>query len=173
MTPYAKALNDAMLWLAAQPNTLFLGQAVGSPGTAMYGSLEGVPMARRVELPVIEDAQLGMCIGLSLQGYVPISIYPRWPFLLLATNQMVNHLDKIALYSGYRPKVIVRTAVPTARPLDPGPQHMGDHGSAFDKMLEIVVVDHLWSPSDVVPSYEAALRRDVSTIIVEYSDMLL
>ena len=42
---------------------------------------------------------MGLSLGLALQGFVPVSIYPRIDFLLSATNQLVNHLDKIRLMS--------------------------------------------------------------------------
>ena len=38
---------------------------------------------------------MGMTIGLLMAGKIPVSIYPRWNFLLLAINQLVNHLDKL------------------------------------------------------------------------------
>ena len=47
-----------------------------------------------IELPVAEEMQMGMSFGMSLDGTIPISIYPRWNFLLCAINQLVNHLDK-------------------------------------------------------------------------------
>jgi hypothetical protein len=42
-----------------------------------------------------------MSIGLAMQGYVPITCYPRFDFLILAFNQLVNHLDKIRQMSPY------------------------------------------------------------------------
>ena len=38
---------------------------------------------------------MGMSIGLALNGYIPITCFPRFDFLILAFNQLVNHLDKI------------------------------------------------------------------------------
>ena len=40
---YAEELKRAMEWLAEKPETLFLGQAVEYPGTAMTNSLVNVP----------------------------------------------------------------------------------------------------------------------------------
>ena len=106
-------LNQAMLMLAAQPKALFLGQNVAYDGNVMFKHLEGVPMEQRLELPVCEELQMGMSTGLALQGILPISIYPRFDFLILALNQLVNHLDKLAYMSrgDYQPKVIIRTKV--------------------------------------------------------------
>ena len=54
---------------------------------------------------------MGMSLGLSLKGYKVISIYPRWNFLLCATNQLVNHVDKFPLImkADNKNNIIIRT----------------------------------------------------------------
>lgn len=169
---YAKELNAAMRSLAQHPRTVFVGQAVAYPGTSIFGTLEGVPMERRLELPVTEDMQAGMCIGMSLAGLVPVCIFPRWNFALLAANQIINHMDKIAVYSDgrYRPKVIVRTAVASESPLHPQAQHVGDFSKAFASMCETIRVIRIECPQDIEPAYRAAMEREDSTIVVERID---
>lgn len=166
---YRAALTEAMTWLGAQPDTLFMGQAVAYPGTGITGTLAGVPKDKLLELPVFEDVQMGMATGMALAGLVPITIYPRWNFLLLATNQLVLHLDKLPIYShgGYKPRVIVRVAVATPEPLDPQAQHLGDFTFAFRSMLKTVCIDELWETDQIVPAYRRAYRRYGSTLLVE------
>ncbi|MBI4350742.1 MAG: hypothetical protein HY550_04840 [Elusimicrobia bacterium] len=171
---YAEELKRAMEWLSAKPDTLFLGQAVACPGTAMTNTLAAVPRSKLLEMPVAEELQLGISVGLALNGSVPVSIYPRWNFLLLAANQLVNHLDKLPLYSNgeYSPKVIIRTSIGSRRPIDPQIQHTGDFSGAFRSMLSTVEVLVLDEPGQVFPAYEKAYdRKDGrSTILVEYGD---
>ena len=81
--------------LARDPRTVFIGQTVLYSGGPVYETLLTVPDEKKIEVPVFEDAQLGMCTGLSLIGFVPICIFPRMDFLICAMNQLVNHLDKI------------------------------------------------------------------------------
>lgn len=159
-------LNKAMHWLAGKPSTLFVGQAVVYPGQAAFKTFEGVPMDQRIEMPVAEDFQMGFCTGLSLQGYVPIAFYPRWDFLLIAANQLVNHLDKLP-YFGWRPKVIIRVGVGTTSPLDPGPQHCQDHSDAFRKMLKNVKVIEIKRSEDIMRDYECAFKYEGPVIVVE------
>ena len=168
---YGAELTRAMTWLGEHADTIFIGQAVGAPGTAMYGTLEGVPKEKRVELPVFENTQMGMSTGLSLAGFVPITIYPRWPFLLDATGQLVNHLDKLPLISGYRPKVIIRTAVPSRSPLDPQAQHLGNYSDPFRQMLKTVEVIELTGAHQIFDAYRKAYERadGRSTLIVEHT----
>lgn len=170
---YRDELRRAMSWLGKERNALFIGQAVAFPGTAMSGTLNEVDRSQLIELPVEEDFQLGVSIGLARAGFLPISIFPRWNFLLLATNQIVNHLDKLSELEGSAPpKVIIRTSIGSERPLDPGPQHTGDFSDGFRAMLSSVEVVRLDEPDDIMPSYTRAAERDdgVSTILVEWGD---
>lgn len=164
---YFTNLCAAMAYLAEQRNTTFLGQSVKVPGTAMFQTLCNVAQEKLIELPVIEDCQMGMAIGMSLQGYIPICCYPRINFLLLAVNQLVNHLDKIPLYSNFRPKVIIRTSIGTHRPLDPGPQHLGDYTAALAMMVNTIDVVKIRGAGDIMPQYKMAYARTTSTILVE------
>ena len=84
-----------MDFLGQFDDTVFLGQSVAVAGTAMRNTLLNIDQNKLVELPVEEDFQMGLSIGMALSGMIPISIFPRWNFLLLATNQVVNHLDKL------------------------------------------------------------------------------
>ena len=171
---YFDELKRSMEFLAADSRTLFLGQAVACPGTAMSNTLKDVAPSQLVELPVDEDLQMGMANGLAVAGFVPVSVFPRWNFLLLAVNQIVNHLDKFEFMSngGYRPKVIIRTGIGSERPLHPQHQHVGDFTDAFRLMCKRIEVIRLDEPADIFPAYEKALRRDDgrSTIVVEHGD---
>lgn len=163
-----------MTMLASDARVLFLGQAVAYPGTAMSGTLSGVAKEKLLELPVDEEMQMGMTNGLALAGRVPVSIFPRWNFLILAMNQLVNHLDKFSLMSngGYRPKAIIRTGIGSERPLHPQHQHVGDFTDALRSMCCTIEVIRLEEPEEIFPAYEHALRRDDgrSTLLVEYGD---
>ena len=166
MTPYAKAVNDAMLMLAADPRTVFVGQSVAYDGAAIYHSLDGVPMDKRLEFPVVENLQLGYCTGLSLIGKLPICIYPRMDFMLEAMSQLVQHLDKLPMY-GWKPKVIIRCRVGQTKPLDAGPQHCGNYCWEFGTMLKNVRVTQARTAQGVTDAYARALDFAGSTLVVE------
>lgn len=163
---FATEVTRAMRLLAQDERSIFIGQSVCYDGAAIYHSLDGVPMSKRMEFPVVENLQLGYCTGLSLTGKLPICIYPRMDFMLLAMDALVNHLDKLPRF-GWQPKVIIRARVGQKRPLDAGPQHSQNYTNAFRQMLTSVEVVELRHAEDVLPAYEAALRNQHSTIIVE------
>ena len=94
--------------------------------------------------------------------------------MLLATNQIVNHLDKMSELSRANPapKVIIRTGIGSQNPLHPGPQHTGDFTNAFRQMCLNINVVRLDNSDMIVPEYQKALERidGVSTILVEWGD---
>ena len=169
---YFDELKRSMDWLGEQPDTIFIGQAIEYAGTAMTNTLKDVNPSKLLEMPVNEDMQTGIANGLALNGYTPISIYPRWNFLLLGVNQLVNHLDKIPMISDYNPKVIIRTGIGSERPLHPQFQHIGDYTEAFEKMLSNVEIIRLDEPEQIFEAYQKAYNRTdgKSTILVEWGD---
>ena len=173
MLNYFDELKKSMEWLAEQENIIFLGQAVDYPGTAMYDTLVDIDSSKKLEIPVAENMQLGMSIGLSFQGMIPVSIFPRWNFLLSATDQIVNHLDKIEEMSNgeFKPKVIIRVGCGSQTPLYPGPQHVGNFSSAFRLMCDNINIVELDEPQKIFQEYKIAYESPRSTILVEYGDL--
>ena len=161
-----------MEYLSTDNRVLFMGQAVAYAGTGMSNTLKDISKDKLLELPVAEEMQMGMSLGMALNGVIPVSIYPRWNFLLCAVSQLVNHVDKLPLMSNYKGKVIIRTSIGSERPLHPQHQHIGDYTDAFRMMCKTIEVIRLDEPDQIFPAYERALLRDDnrSTILVEYGD---
>ena len=168
---YFESLTDAMDECAKHPKSVFIGQGVGYAGTSMTDSLCNVPSDQLLEFPVAEDLQMGFAIGLALDGWLPICIFPRWNFLLCAANQLINHLDRIPLYSAgkCKPKIIIRTCAPSTEPFDPGPQHNDDFSEPFRRMFRTIVVNRLFHTWDIKLGYQQAMESEGSTLLVEYA----
>lgn len=171
---YFEELKKSMEWLSEKPDTLFLGQAVEYDGTAITNTLKNIPKEKKLEMPVNEDMQVGISLGMGLNGTVPVSIFPRWNFLLLGANQLINHIDKIKIMSngGYTPKIIIRTSIGSQRPLHPKHQHIADFTSAFKAMSDTIDIIKLDEPNQIFESYKYAYERtdNKSTILVEWGD---
>ena len=166
---YANALTEAMTWLGQKPDTIFLGQQVRYPGNALFKTLEGVPMEKRIELPVAEEMQLGMSLGLSLTGKTVISIFPRMDFLMCAMNQLVNHLDKLEDFTHfqYRAHVIIRVGIGSTSPMHPGPQHCGDYTEVLRMMLKRIPVYRLERTDQIMNVYRDAYWDIGSSLVIE------
>lgn len=176
---YKNQIIRSMQWLAEDPRTLFIGQSVKYSGNAIYNTVVEVPDERKIEMPVCEELQMGFSTGLALEGYVPVTCYPRFDFLILACNQLVNHLDKIDLISkgDFKPRVIIRTSVGSKNPLDAGEQHTQDHTLAFKSLLKKVHVVMLDESDEILPAYQHALQREpldkfdsLATLLIEHGD---
>jgi pyruvate/2-oxoglutarate/acetoin dehydrogenase E1 component len=171
---YFEEIKKAMTFLGKQKNTIFIGQAVEVPGTAMSNTLTNINKKKLLELPVAEEMQMGITLGLAMNGHIPVSIFPRWNFLLYAVNQLINHIDKFEVMNGkkLKPRIIIRTGIGSERPLHPRYQHIGDFTEAFKKMSTKLEIIRLKKPDDVLRSYKKAFYRkdNKNTIIVEYGD---
>lgn len=169
---YTDNLKKAMTWLANK-KCIFIGQSVKWKGTGLFWTIQHIPEEQRIELPVQEDMQMGMSIGMALNGTDVVSIYPRMDFLVLALNQLVNHLDKMEEMSDgqFKPRIIIRTSIGSIKPLFPGPQHNQDHCEAIQKMCKNVNVVKLTSPDMVLSEYKKAFKSKKSTILVEIPDL--
>jgi len=171
---YFDELKRTMEWIAKQPKTLFVGQTVAGPGTFMYQTLRDLPDGKALEMPINESFQMQFTIGLALSGYIPISVYPRQNFLLIATADMVNMFDKIPAISRNKlvPKILIRVASGPDSPVHPGHQHVGNYADAFRKMFTWIDVVELEEPEDIFPAYQHALERDDNraTLLIEHGN---
>ena len=171
MNQYLYQLKKSMKLISENPRTIFLGQSVSYSGSSIYASLDHIKK-NKIELPVFEDTQMGMSIGLAMAGYLPITCYPRMDFLILASNQMINSLDKISEMSkeDFNPKIIIRTCVGAKKPLNAGPQHTGNYYNYFKKVLKNINVVNLNSSNIIFKEYKKAIhpKNKKSTLFVEY-----
>ncbi len=163
-----------MDYLSKKNKTIFIGQAVEYAGTAMSNTLKDVSPKKKIELPVAEEMQMGITLGLAMEGNTPISIFPRWNFLLYSMNQLVNHIDKYEIMNDEKLKnnIIIRTGIGSQRPLHPQYQHIGDFSSEIKKMCKNIDVIKLDNPKKIFSAYKKAFSNKVKkcTIIVEYGD---
>jgi len=172
---YFDELKRSMSWLGEKNDTIFIGQAVGVPGTGIFNTLNNVVNKNKLfELPVAEEMQMGMSLGISLSGKVAVSIFPRWNFLLCGMNQLINHIDKFSSMapSWDKKNIIIRTVVGSERPLFPQHQHVGDFSDVIATMAPNIKVIKLHEPHEILNSYKQAYDapNGTASIIVEFGD---
>lgn len=169
---YFDELKRSMEWLAQKTDTHFIGQATGCAGTAISNTLRDIDQSKKLELPVFEDTQMGMTLGMSLEGIVPISIYPRLNFLMCAMSQLVNHIDKYSMLSNYKTKLIIRSSIGSKSPLDPQAQHKYDFSEAIKSMCHTIKVIRLDNAEDIFPAYVEAYEHNGPSLLIEWADFL-
>lgn len=169
---YKSEIIRSMEFLGKRKNTIFLGQSVAVPGNLLYGTLKNINKNQLVELPVFEDTQMGISIGLSLNGFVPVTCYPRFDFFILSLNQTVNHLDKLNKITSkeFNPFVIIRVLVGSKKPVDAGLQHTQNYTKELKSMLKFTRVVELKNKNKIFSEYKKVLKIKKSTLFIEYSD---
>ena len=170
MTEYKQAIIKEMERLAENPKTIFIGQQTASE--SFYGTLETIPLDRRVEMPVAEELQLGASIGLALEGWYPVSIYQRMDFLPRAMDQLVNHLNLIPEMSRgiFNPKILIRTTVGTKKPFDVGQQHSQDLTDMLKAVLKFPVIK-VTNAKEVKLAYGLAKEINDPMLIIEMQEL--
>jgi pyruvate/2-oxoglutarate/acetoin dehydrogenase E1 component len=172
-TPYKDALTASMKFLADKEDTVFIGQQVLWHGNPMSTTIGDVPKDKLIEVPVMEESQMGMSLGMAMTGDFVITFYPRWDFLICATNQLVNHVDKITLMSNgkWSPNMIIRLGKGSDKPLDPGHQHRGNYIEEFKSMCPNINFWDFKNPSHIEPTYKSAYEKGGIHVMVEYPEL--
>lgn len=175
MAGYKDALIAANTKLGLDPKSRFIGYGL-MRGRAM-GTLKQVEDSRIVETPVAENLMLGLAIGLSLKGCLPVVFVERMDFVLNAMDAIVNHLDKMEEISRgeFKPAAIIRCVVGNQnKPLYTGVTHTQDLSAGVREMVSFPVVQ-LKTSEVIAGEYDEARQRQlsgVSTILVEYKDFV-
>lgn len=167
---YHQRICMEMEEFAKDPKVIFLGQQVASED--FYGTLKNIPMIKRMEMPVAEEMQMGLSIGLSLEGYLPISIYQRMDFIPRSADQLINHLNLMnSMTRGkFNPKVIIRTTIGSKKPFDVGPQHSQDLTEMCMSILRFPVAN-VKTPEEVREAYELARTLNGPILIIEHQEL--
>ncbi len=170
-TEYKLALTKVMTELGKMDNTIFIGQQIVFPGNPMSTTIGEVPKEKMIELPVMEETQMGMSLGLALTGKRVISFYPRWDFLISASNQLINHLDKFELMTGKKVNILIRVGKGSDVPLDPGHQHKANYINEFKSMCSNIKFYDLKTSEDVESAYKYAIKEGGIHILAEYPEL--
>jgi pyruvate/2-oxoglutarate/acetoin dehydrogenase E1 component len=171
MSTYKDSLIGAMTFLGSKDDTIFVGQQIIFAGNPMSTTLENVSKDKMIELPVMEETQMGMSLGLAIAGNTVITFYPRWDFILSATNQLVNHVNTFSLMTGKKVNMIIRLGKGSDKPLDPGHQHKGNYLSEFKTLCPNIKFHDLTNGAMIVDSYVNAYTDGGVHVMVEYPEL--
>ena len=170
-TEYKIALTNAMTTLSKLDETIFIGQQIVYAGNPMSTTLTEVPKEKMIEVPVMEETQMGMSLGLAIVGKTVISFYPRWDFVISAANQLINHVDKYELMTGKKVNILIRVGKGANIPLDPGHQHKANYINEFKSMCPNIEIHDLKTWQDVELSYNYAIKEGGIHILAEYPEL--
>jgi len=170
-SPYKDELTKAMKFLSEKEDTIFIGQQIVYAGNPMSTTLGDIPKEKMIEVPVMEETQMGMSLGLAITGKTVISFYPRWDFLISAANQLINHVDKFELMTGKRVNIFIRVGKGADVPLDPGHQHKANYINEFKTMCPNIEIHELKTSTDVELTYKYIMESGGIHILAEYPQL--
>ncbi len=171
ISSYKQALINAMTELGKRDDVVFIGQQIVYAGNPMSTTLGEVPKEKMIEVPVIEETQMGMSLGLAMTGKTVVTFYPRWDFLISATNQLVNHIDKFKLMTGGDVNIIIRVGKGADTPLDPGHQHKANYLEEFKTLCPNTTIYDLKTEEDINSAYKTAIENGGVYILAEYPEL--
>jgi len=171
LSPYKDELTKSMTWLGEKTNTIFIGQQIVYAGNPMSTTLINVDKEKMIEVPVMEETQMGMSLGLAINNNTVISFYPRWDFIISATNQLVNHVDKFQLMTGKKVNILIRLGKGSDSPLDPGHQHKGNYFDEFKSICKNITFHNLIDSTTIFETYKHAYEVGGVHVLVEYPEL--
>lgn len=167
---YKQKLTEAMISLVKNHQYFVIGQGVTDGGHGMSATLDQRYKSHYIELPVFEETQTGIALGMGLAGHNVISIYPRFDFFISGLSQLVNHSDKLRLMSAGRfiPNIIFRVGVGAKVPLDAGPQHTNNYTNQIREMLTDIQVHEIIKGDDPGQVYTEIAEFGGIHLVVEH-----
>jgi pyruvate/2-oxoglutarate/acetoin dehydrogenase E1 component len=154
-----------MTRLSHDPKVVFIGENLINSGR-IYGTLEGVPNKKCIEMPICENLIAGAAIGLALEGYHPICIFQRMDFMLIAADAIINHACMLPKMSGGSIKlpIVFRTIKANLNErFYVGLQHSKDFTHVFEPYMQVYQVPK----HDPHAVYANAFKTSTPYLVVE------
>jgi pyruvate dehydrogenase E1 component beta subunit len=124
---YAQAITEATdQAMQIDPSVFLIGQGTRDPGQ-IFGTVNGLFQKygpdRVMEMPLAENAVMGLCLGAALGGMRPLYVLQRADFLLLTLDLLLNHAARWHFMFGGRCRVPLVVRCIIGKGWGQGPQH--------------------------------------------------
>lgn len=167
---YKAALTEGTTRLVREQGYLIVGQGARDGGHGMASTISPDIHENCIELPVFEESQTGIALGMSLAGRNVMSIYPRFDFFISGLSQLINHSDKVREMSAgkFAPNLIFRVGVGAKVPLDAGPQHTNNYTNQMREMLTDIQVHELTKGSNPRQTFDEIINSGGIHLMIEH-----
>ena len=165
-----EAVNDAMLEeMKRDPRVVLLGEDVAGGGVfrATQGLLEEFGPDRCVDTPLAEAAIIGVAIGASLNGVVPIAEIQFADFIHSAMDQIVSEAARLRYRSNGSWGCPITVRAPYGSGIHGGPYHSQSIEAIYGHVpgLKVVCVA---TPYDAKGLLKSAIRDPDPVIFLEH-----
>ena len=168
---YAKALNEALREEMRRDERVFVaGEEVAKWGgsfTVTRGLLDEFGEKRIRDTPISEQAIVGLGIGAAMAGLRPVVEIMTINFMLLAMDQIVNHMAKLRFMSGGQVNIPLVVRSPGGGGLQMGAQHSQSLESLFVHVPGLIVIAPS-TPADAKGLLKSAIRDTNPVIFIEH-----
>lgn len=168
---FKDAIREALIQSMRKNKNIFVfGEGVDDP-KGVFGTTLGLDKIfgkqRCFDTPISENALTGIAMGASLIGLKPILVHMRMDFLLLAMDQMINHMAKWSYMSAGKIKVpvIIRSLI--GRGWGSAAQHSQSLHAIFCHMPGIKVVMPS-TPYDAKGLFLSSIEEKCPVLFLEY-----
>jgi len=167
---YKQCLTNCTTRLVEQKGYLIIGQGAQDGGHGMCATIDKKLKGSCIELPVFEETQTGIALGMGLAGENIISIYPRFDFFISGLSQLINHSDKLNVMSHgkFSPNIIFRVGVGAKVPLDAGPQHTNNYTKQLKEILTSIKVHEIGKLVDPHEIFDEIYEAGGIHLVVEH-----
>ena len=168
---YVEAIKDALeVAMSIDERVVVIGEGVPDP-KGIFGSTVGLQRRfgkdRVFDMPLIENAATGICIGAAMSGLRPILMHQRIDFALLSMDQIVNVAAKISyMFNGQLSAPLVIRAI-IGRGWGQGPQHSQSLQALFAHVPGLRVVMPA-TPIDAKGMMMSAIWDDSPVLYLEH-----
>jgi len=170
MQSFAEAVRAAMAQEMARDASVFAyGEGINDP-SGFFGTTVGLQAEfggeRCFDVPNCEETLVGFGLGAALGGLRPVFVNLRIEFLLLAMNQIVNHVAKWSAMHGRTPAIPLTIRAMVGRGWGQGAQHSGSYAAMLAHVpgLRVVVAS---GPLEAAGLLVSAVRADKPTVLIE------
>jgi len=167
---FAEAMQAAMAQELERDETVFAyGEGINDPG-GFFGTTVGLRdrfgEERCLDVPNCEETLAGFGLGAALGGLRPVFINLRIEFLLLAANQLVNHIAKWGAMQGREVAIPLTIRAMVGRGWGQGAQHSGSYAAMLAHVpgLQVAVPS---GPLEGAGLLVSAVRGDRPTVLIE------
>jgi acetoin:2,6-dichlorophenolindophenol oxidoreductase subunit beta len=141
---FAEAIKESIYTSLERDKSIFLmGEGVDDP-SSMWGTIKGVKKKfgskRVLEMPVSENAMIGLAVGSAIMGSKPIINLQRVEFAFLALEQIFNNAAKSFYVTNGKLKVPLVIRLVIGRGWGQGPQHSQSLETVFSYFPGLKVV---------------------------------
>ena len=167
---YKEILSECTSRLVNDHNYFVIGQGTTDGGHGMSATINDNIQVNCIELPVFEETQTGIALGMGLAGINVMSIYPRFDFFIAGMNQIVNHSDKLRLMSQAKfcPNIIFRVGVGAKVPIDAGPQHTNNYTKQMREILIDIEVHEISKGVNPMSIFDEIITKGGMHLVVEH-----